>query len=213
MPRASRARQRPISFGDNWSLGATAPAFPFVAQAATSSMLPLRVAAGSKQNSGDRLRRPASWLVVRKQQLGRRGRRRFAAPPIGATRETTSADGAGGRGWGLLWRRQRHARPTSMRVRSRLPLRDSRHGRSASGRASLFRAFLCCAICSARMARHAVGPRRTDSLRTYVQATRIIGGVSVLVLFGAIAWDFANDGFWSRHALFTSVVASLIVSR
>jgi hypothetical protein len=61
------------------------------------------------------------------------------------------------------------------------------------------------------MARHTVGPRRTDSLRTYVRATRIIGGLSVLVLSGAIAWDLANDGFWSRHALFTSLVASLIV--
>jgi hypothetical protein len=61
------------------------------------------------------------------------------------------------------------------------------------------------------MARHAVGPRRTDSLRTYVRATRIIGGLSVLVLFGAIAWDLADDGFWSRHALFTSLVGSLIV--
>src|SRR6266566_738171 len=61
------------------------------------------------------------------------------------------------------------------------------------------------------MARHAVGPRRTDSLRTYVRATRIIAGISVLVLSGAIAWDLANDGFWSRHALFTSLVGSLIV--
>src|SRR6266566_2348077 len=61
------------------------------------------------------------------------------------------------------------------------------------------------------MARHAVGPRRTDSLRTYVRATRIIAGISVLVLSGAIAWDLANDGFWSRHTLFTSLVASLIV--
>src|SRR6476661_7514816 len=61
------------------------------------------------------------------------------------------------------------------------------------------------------MARHTVGPRRTDSLRTYVRATRIIGGLSLLVLFGAIAWDLANDGFWSRHTLFASVVASLIV--
>ena len=33
----------------------------------------------------------------------------------------------------------------------------------------------------------------------------------MLVLFGAIAWDLANDGFWSRHVLFTSLVASLIV--
>ncbi|MGN6169702.1 MAG: hypothetical protein ACTHQQ_16250 [Solirubrobacteraceae bacterium] len=61
------------------------------------------------------------------------------------------------------------------------------------------------------MARHTVGPRRTDSLRTYVRATRIIGGVSLLVLCGAIAWDLASDGFWSRHALFTGLVGSLIV--
>src|SRR5689334_5836235 len=61
------------------------------------------------------------------------------------------------------------------------------------------------------MARHTAGPRRTDSLRTYVRATRIIGSLSLLVLFGAIAWDLANDGFWSRHALFTGIVASLIV--
>jgi len=61
------------------------------------------------------------------------------------------------------------------------------------------------------MARHTVGPRRTDSLRTYVRATRIIGGLSVLVLSGAIAWDLANDEFWAHHALFTGLVASLIV--
>ena len=61
------------------------------------------------------------------------------------------------------------------------------------------------------MARRTVGPRRSDSLRTYVRSTRIIGGLSVLVLFGAISWDLANDGFWSRHTLFTSLVASLIV--
>jgi hypothetical protein len=61
------------------------------------------------------------------------------------------------------------------------------------------------------MARHTVGPRRTDSPRTYVRATRIIGALSVLALSGAIAWDLANDGFWSRHTLFTGLVASLIV--
>src|ERR1700736_1902484 len=61
------------------------------------------------------------------------------------------------------------------------------------------------------MARHAVGPRRTDSFRTYVRATRLIGGLSVLVLFGAIAWDLGDDGFWSRHTLLASLVASLIV--
>ena len=44
-----------------------------------------------------------------------------------------------------------------------------------------------------------------------MRATRIISGLSLLVLSGAIAWDLANDGFWSRHALFTSIIASLIV--
>jgi hypothetical protein len=44
-----------------------------------------------------------------------------------------------------------------------------------------------------------------------VRATGIIAGLSLLVLAGAIAWDLANDGFWARHALFTSLVASSIV--
>ena len=61
------------------------------------------------------------------------------------------------------------------------------------------------------MARRAVGPRRSDSVRAYVRATRVVGGLSVLVLAGAFAWDLADDGFWSRHALFTGLVASLIV--
>jgi hypothetical protein len=61
------------------------------------------------------------------------------------------------------------------------------------------------------MARRTLGPRRTDTLRTYVRGTRIVAGCSLLVLFGAIAWDLANDGFWSRHALFTSLLASSIV--
>src|SRR5262249_60834568 len=61
------------------------------------------------------------------------------------------------------------------------------------------------------MARRTVGPRRSDSLRTYVRSTRIIGVLSVLILSGAVAWDLAEDGFWSRHALFTGLVASLVV--
>jgi hypothetical protein len=61
------------------------------------------------------------------------------------------------------------------------------------------------------MAANTGGPRRSDSPRSYVRATRIAGALSLLVLCGAIAWDLANDGFWSRHALFTSLVASSIV--
>jgi multisubunit Na+/H+ antiporter MnhE subunit len=61
------------------------------------------------------------------------------------------------------------------------------------------------------MSRRTVGPRRSDTLRTYARSTRIIGALSVLVLSGAVVWDLANDRFWSRHALFTGLVASLIV--
>jgi hypothetical protein len=61
------------------------------------------------------------------------------------------------------------------------------------------------------MARHAVGPRRSDSVRTYLLATRIVAGLSVLILAGAIVWDLADDGFWVRHTLFTGLIASLIV--
>jgi hypothetical protein len=61
------------------------------------------------------------------------------------------------------------------------------------------------------MARRTVGPRRSNALRPYVRSTRLIGGLSVLVLAGAVVWDLANDGFWVRHTLFTGLVASLIV--
>jgi hypothetical protein len=61
------------------------------------------------------------------------------------------------------------------------------------------------------MARRTAGPRRSESVPTYVRSTRIIGVISVLVLLGALALDLANDGFWARHTLFTGLVASLIV--
>jgi hypothetical protein len=63
----------------------------------------------------------------------------------------------------------------------------------------------------AGMARRTLGPRRTNSPRTYVRATRIVGVLSVLVLAGAIAWDLVDDGFWVRHTLFTGLIASAIV--
>jgi hypothetical protein len=61
------------------------------------------------------------------------------------------------------------------------------------------------------MARRSVGPRRSDSRRTFARSTRIVGGLSVLVLAGAVVWDLADDGFWLHHTLFTGLVASLIV--
>src|SRR5438067_12258380 len=61
------------------------------------------------------------------------------------------------------------------------------------------------------MATRTPDPSHIHSPRTYMSSTQIIAGLSVLVLSGAVVWDLANDGFWSRHALFTGRVASLIV--
>jgi hypothetical protein len=61
------------------------------------------------------------------------------------------------------------------------------------------------------MAGHRVGPRRTDAPRTSVRATRIVALVSLLVVFGAVVWDFVDDSFWFNHNLFTGLVGSLIV--
>src|SRR5246127_601100 len=61
------------------------------------------------------------------------------------------------------------------------------------------------------MAGRSVGPRRSDSPRLFMRSTRVVGGLSVRALAGAVAWDLADDGFWVRHTLFTGLVASLIV--
>ena len=61
------------------------------------------------------------------------------------------------------------------------------------------------------MARRTTGPRRSASPRAYLRPTRIIAGLSLLVLAAAIAWDLANDGFWARHTLFAGLIASSIV--
>ena len=49
------------------------------------------------------------------------------------------------------------------------------------------------------MAHRTLGPRRSESPRAYLRATWIVGGLSLLVLAGAVAWDLADDGFWARH--------------
>jgi hypothetical protein len=44
-----------------------------------------------------------------------------------------------------------------------------------------------------------------------VRSTRIVAGLTVLLLAGAVVWDIADDRFWFRHTLFTNLVAGLIV--
>ena len=61
------------------------------------------------------------------------------------------------------------------------------------------------------MARHAVGPRRSDSHSSRRRTAQILAGLSLVLLAGAMAWDLVNDAVWVRHTLFASLIASLIV--
>src|SRR2546430_16342314 len=58
------------------------------------------------------------------------------------------------------------------------------------------------------MARRTVGPRRSDSLRTYVRSTRIIGGLSVLILARAVVSGIVSDAISVRHTPFSSLVST-----
>ena len=61
------------------------------------------------------------------------------------------------------------------------------------------------------MARHNLGPRRSDSADSYLVETRAIAVVALLILIGAVISDEVADRFWDRHALLAGLVASAIV--
>jgi hypothetical protein len=53
--------------------------------------------------------------------------------------------------------------------------------------------------------------RRSGSARSHARQTRIIAGLTVIVLAAAIASDRLANAFWSHHWLLTSLVSSLVV--
>jgi hypothetical protein len=61
------------------------------------------------------------------------------------------------------------------------------------------------------MTRHDTGPRRSRSIESFLQPSRVLAAVALLALVGAMLSDSAQESFWDRHALFTSLVASLII--
>ena len=61
------------------------------------------------------------------------------------------------------------------------------------------------------MARHDPGPRRSDSVDSYLRGTRVIAAVALLALVGGVASDGLSGRFWGRHALLAGLVASVIV--
>jgi hypothetical protein len=63
----------------------------------------------------------------------------------------------------------------------------------------------------AAVKRKATGPRRSDSLESYLRETRALGVLAVLGLIGGVVSDFVEPGFWDRHGLLAGLTSSLIV--
>ena len=61
------------------------------------------------------------------------------------------------------------------------------------------------------MARHSLGPRRSDSVESYLRETRIGALVALIALAAGIVSDAVGGHFWERHALVASLIASLVV--
>jgi hypothetical protein len=61
------------------------------------------------------------------------------------------------------------------------------------------------------MARHDAGPRRSDSVESYLRETRAGAAVALLALAGGIVSDVLARGFWSRHGLLAGLASSVIV--
>jgi hypothetical protein len=61
------------------------------------------------------------------------------------------------------------------------------------------------------MRRQPEGPRRSESVQSYLRQTRILAIIALAALAGGIASDFTVEGFWVRHALFAGLVASVII--
>jgi hypothetical protein len=61
------------------------------------------------------------------------------------------------------------------------------------------------------MARHDPGPRRSESVESYLRETRALAAVALLALVGGVVSDALAGHFWTHHALLASLVASVIV--
>jgi hypothetical protein len=61
------------------------------------------------------------------------------------------------------------------------------------------------------MVRRDTGPRRSESVDTYLRGTRALAVVAVVVLVGGVLSDALAGRFWADHALLAGLVASVIV--
>jgi hypothetical protein len=61
------------------------------------------------------------------------------------------------------------------------------------------------------MERHEVGPRRSQSVDSFLRNTRLLAFAALVALAGGIVSDVVDGNFWARHALLASLTASVII--
>lgn len=60
------------------------------------------------------------------------------------------------------------------------------------------------------MARHDPGPRRSESIDSYLRETRAFAAVALLALIGGVVSDELAPRFWGRHAPLAGLASSVI---
>jgi hypothetical protein len=61
------------------------------------------------------------------------------------------------------------------------------------------------------MAHHAAGPRRSNSLKSYLWCTRAMALAAALALAGGVASDSVGGHFWESHGLIAGIAGSFLV--
>lgn len=61
------------------------------------------------------------------------------------------------------------------------------------------------------MRRQAAGPRREQSVESYLRQTRGVAILALIAFAGGVVSDFTSGNFWGRHALLAGVASSVIV--
>jgi hypothetical protein len=61
------------------------------------------------------------------------------------------------------------------------------------------------------MDRHDPGPRRSESVDSYIRETRAVAGVALLALVAGVVSDVLAPQFWAQHSLLAGLAASVIV--
>lgn len=61
------------------------------------------------------------------------------------------------------------------------------------------------------MARHDLGPRRSESIESYLRQTRVLAAIAVVAVVAGVASDALAGHFWGDHPLLAGLTSSVVV--